>query len=123
MTTEKIKTALLIEDDVMHQKIVSRYLEQLNFIVDSALDGLIGIQKVLSNHYHLIITDLSLPHHSGVEVISAVRQSKSNKQTHLILVSAQLNKPELHTYLDLGVNAVFIKPIFFKDLAKVISQF
>ena len=69
------KRALLVEDYVPCQKIMTNYLQQLGYEVELAADGITAIQRVHNKVYDLIVEDLGLSGASGKEVIQNVRSS------------------------------------------------
>ena len=104
------RTALLVEDDRIIQRITRAQLAEIGYEVDTADDATTAINKLKERAYCLIVTDLRLPDKSGTEVIKAARLSDLNQGTPLIVSSAQLMKSDFETYLDLGADAVLIKP-------------
>ncbi|MES2141418.1 MAG: response regulator [Pseudomonadota bacterium] len=117
-----IRSALLIEDDQICQRIIIVNLSRLGFVVDAANDATTAIHKLKEISYNLIVTDLRLPDKSGDEVIKAARLSVLNQAAPLIVGSAQLNQNDFKTYLDLGADAVLTKPYSYEKLAETIKN-
>ena len=116
------KTALVVEDDLICQRIITVNLTKLDFIVDAVSDATTAINKLKDNAYNLIVTDLRLPDKSGAEVIKAARLSVLNQAAPLIVSSAQLDEGNVKSYLDLGADAVLIKPYSYEKLEETIKN-
>ena len=105
------KTALLVEDDALQQKVICCYLEKLNYQVDAADDATTAINKLSEKAYFLIVTDLGLPDQSGETVITATRTNSLNQLTPIIVCTAHASREKEQQCLELGANKVLIKPI------------
>lgn len=116
------KRALLVEDYVPCQKIMTYYLQSLGYEVELATDGITAIEQVHSKVYDLIIEDLGLIGASGKEVIQNVRTSDLNVGTPLLVWSAYVNKNDEKKYLAWGADGVLIKVCQVKDLKKAIDK-
>ena len=114
--------ALLVEDYVPCQKIMTYYLQQLGYEVELATDGMTAIEHVHSKVYDLIIEDLGLTGATGREVIQNVRMSVLNVGTPLLVWSAYANKNDEGKYLAWGADGVLIKVCQVKDLKKAIDK-
>lgn len=117
-----IKRALLVEDYIPCQKIMTYYLRELGYEVDLTADGSTAIKKVNTKIYDLIIEDLGLGNVSGKEVIQSVRNSTLNIGTPLLIWSAYVNKNDEEKYLNWGADGVLIKVCQIKDLKKAIDK-
>jgi len=80
--TERI---LLIDDEPLVRKIISRYLVAAGYVVRVAVDGLDAIGKLRAGLPDLIISDLKMPRMSGVELLDVVR--KRFPQIPVIVIS------------------------------------
>lgn len=116
------KRALLVEDYVPCQKIMTFYLQQLGYEVELATDGITAIEHVHSKVYDLIVEDLGLTGASGKEVIQNVRTSDLNVGTPLLVWSAYVNRNDEEKYLAWGADGVLIKVCQVKDLKKAIDK-
>ncbi|MFZ0218860.1 MAG: response regulator [Candidatus Aquirickettsiella sp.] len=117
-----IKRALLVEDYVPCQKIMSHYLQQLGYQVELAEDGITAIHAIQSKTYDLIVEDLGLSGVSGKEVIQHIRESTLNVGTPLLIWSAYANKNDEEKYLAWGADGVLIKVCQLKELKKALEK-
>lgn len=118
----KKKCALLVEDDPIHQLIHSRFLTDLGYQVEITPNATSAIKQIKTNEYDLILTDLGLPDQSGEVIIQITRDFLANHITPLIVVTAHGSVTAQKKCIKLGADAVVIKPISKKSLAKVIDR-
>ncbi|PZX94188.1 response regulator [Flavobacterium aquariorum] len=77
---------LIAEDDVLMIKILEFILKKEGYQVTSCKDGLSAIEKIPILIPDMIITDIMLPFHSGLEIINFTKGAYEN--IHVIVVSA-----------------------------------
>jgi len=76
---------LLVDDEPLIRKIVSRNLAAAGYVVRVAVDGLDALRKLREGLPDMIISDLNMPHMSGTEFLDIVR--KRFPQIPVIVVS------------------------------------
>lgn len=116
---EKLKSTyqlLIVEDEKLLCWSIAQVLKKSGYNVKIAYSGEKAIEKISSNNFDLLITDLKLPNINGVEVALAAKAH--NPKTKLIVISA--HKEE---YLNLIPKSIkfekFIEKPF--DLNEIIS--
>ncbi len=65
---------LVIEDDGEVLDMLVDYLSFLEYEVTSARDGLEGLKKIKEGGFDLVITDLAMPHVSGIGIITVIKR-------------------------------------------------
>lgn len=115
--------ALLIEDNVACQKIMTYYLHQLNYHVDLSDDYDKAVHCVKRKTYDLIIGDINL-HGTllGQGIAEIVRKSELNAATPLIIWSAYINKNDEEKYLAQGADAALTKTCRIEGLKEAIQK-
>ena len=68
-----VSKIILVEDDILLGELTVEYLSSHGFLVEHAVSGIEGIQKILYNQPDLAIIDLLLPEFDGLEVCKRVR--------------------------------------------------
>ncbi|HCG0971891.1 TPA: SpoIIE family protein phosphatase [Pseudomonas aeruginosa] len=106
-------TLLIIDDDEVVRESLAAYLEDSNFKVLQALNGLQGLQIFESEQPDLVICDLRMPQIDGLELIRRIRQTAS--ETPIIVLSGAGVMSDAVEALRLGVADYLIKPL--EDLA------
>ncbi|HEX4044230.1 MAG TPA: response regulator [Gammaproteobacteria bacterium] len=116
---------LLIEDELMVQKIHRILLEQIGYEVDTASNGAEALQKLSKkSKYSLIFADVGLPDISGIQIIKAIRENEKNgEHVPIIVLTAYQDDVIKAQCLDAGADCVRGKPISEENLAEIITQY
>ncbi|BAZ15830.1 PAS/PAC sensor hybrid histidine kinase [Calothrix sp. NIES-4071] len=105
-------TILHIDDNEANRYVVSRILQNANFIVVEAATGATGLKAVAEYQPALVILDVKLPDLSGFEVC---RQIKANPETVFIpvlhLSATCIQSQDKAEGLDSGADAYLIQPV------------
>ncbi len=109
---------LLVDDDLLIRKLVSRELVAVGYVVRTAADGLDAVGKLREGPPDLVISDLNMPHMSGVELLKVVRQRFPQVPVIVISSVAAGEMPE-----GLLADAYFHKTGFgFQQLLETVSD-
>ncbi len=102
-----MKKILIIEDDISIAELQRDYLEINQFSVDIETTGDKGLEKVINNHYDLVILDIMLPGKNGFEICKKIRDVKN---TPILIVSAKKEDIDKIRGLGLGADDYMTKP-------------
>ncbi|MCM3735861.1 response regulator transcription factor [Bacillus cytotoxicus] len=110
-----IYNILVIEDNLDLQELVREFLMTQNYHVDTANDGVEGIQLFQKGEYHLVIADIMMPNMDGFHVCNMIR--KSSSVPIIILTALNEENAEMKAF-DLKVDDYITKPFSFNILIK-----
>lgn len=80
---------LVIDDDLAIRVLLKAVLKRMNFDVELAEDGAVGLEKLrLDGPYDLILLDLMMPRINGYEFIERVGQEYPDMRPHIIVFTA-----------------------------------
>ncbi len=105
---------LIIEDEIGIANFLRDGLEDENYSVDIAHDGLRGLELATNRIYDLILADWMLPGISGIDITKQIR--KSNKKIPIIFLTAKDTVQDTVAGLDAGANDYIKKPFQFEEL-------
>jgi DNA-binding response OmpR family regulator len=100
-------TVLLVEDDPSLSALVCDYLDIAGFQVDTATDGLRGLEKALAGAFDLMILDIMLPGLDGFEIC---RRFRAGSDKPLLILSARREDIDKIRGLGLGADDYMTKP-------------
>lgn len=109
------KKILVVEDNLVNQKLISFVLQKMNIVIAIAANGKEAISLCEKNVYDLIIMDLQMPIMDGYETTIYLRQ-EMNLQTPIIAMTATALKEDQDRSSFVGMNDFMIKPFDFNDL-------
>jgi len=105
---------LIIEDEKKTAKFLEKGLAEAGFVVDTAFDGLRGLDLALESQYDLIILDVMLPGLDGWQVLTRLRQE--GKRSLVLLLTARDAVHERVKGFELGADDYLVKPFAFSEL-------
>jgi CheY-like chemotaxis protein len=89
-------------------------MSQWDVIVDTAENGLVGVEKYNTKSYDVILMDLSMPVMDGYDATIEIR--KTDKMIPIIALTASASFGYLDRALQIGINEYIIKPFNPKEL-------
>ena len=116
---------LVVEDNEINQKIVSRLLTKWNAVADTAENGRVAVQKVKKNQYHLILMDLHMPEMNGYEAALKIREMEGEyyRTIPILAITASAFAEDRKKICESGMNGYIIKPFHPAELNSKISRF
>jgi two-component system response regulator (stage 0 sporulation protein F) len=114
-------TILIVEDEPAIRRLVKETLEP-RYLVQEAVDGLDGLQRVQSVKPDLIILDIRMP---GLDGLSVLRKLKADRQTAgipVIILSVHGETDILLEGQRAGASDHLIKPFDLHELRRVVSR-
>lgn len=110
---EEIKI-LLVEDEKKIADILSKGLSELNYHVETAYDGTIGLRIFESHSFDLVVTDINLPGINGYELSKIIRSK--NQNIPIMMLTAMGALEDKIEGFDAGADDYLVKPFEFKEL-------
>jgi two-component system, sensor histidine kinase and response regulator len=116
---------LVVEDNLVNQKLIVRILEKRGYLVDMANDGKEAVEKMSHSNYDLVLMDIQMPTMDGIEATKLIRkrENKENtKETPIIALTAHAMKGDKERFLKIGMNSYISKPIKQNELMETIEK-
>ena len=121
------KKILLVEDNELNREIAEEILEEEGFIVDSAEDGSVAVQKMSMaepGDYDLILMDIQMPLMNGYEAAKQIRSLTNGVQdTVIIAMTANAFEEDRKAALEAGMNEHIAKPVDVDKLKATLARF
>ena len=71
---QKVRKCLIVDDSLVTRKLLKRAFERANYIVDTAKNGQIGVEKMKQSIYDVVFMDLDMPVMDGLEATRELRR-------------------------------------------------
>lgn len=113
-------TLLYVEDNNGARAGSMLIFEEFFGRVIEAVDGEDGLEKFKNHHIDLVITDINMPHMSGLEMAAHIR--KLSPKTPLLILSAYNEAEYFIESIRLGVEGYLLKPIEIGQFMDVLSN-
>lgn len=109
---------LLVEDNLVNQKVTLNQLKSLNYTADVAANGQEALQMLAQIAYDLILMDCQMPILDGYTTTREIRQLEGEvKHTIIIALTANAMKEDQEQCLQAGMDDYLSKPILREKLA------
>lgn len=116
---------LLVDDDDFNQMVMSDYVPETCFDLDTAINGRMACDKVTHHRPDIIIMDLEMPIMGGFEALQQIRQWQNAQQqepSFIIAYSGNDDEPSRNAYLAQGFDACLNKPCGREDVLGMLQQ-
>jgi diguanylate cyclase (GGDEF)-like protein/PAS domain S-box-containing protein len=107
---------LVVDDSEPNRDALSRRLRQRGYTVDTAADGRGALAVLATGTHDLVLLDVEMPGMSGLEVLRTLRQTRSQTDLPIIMVTARTQGADIVEAFGLGANDYVTKPIDFPVL-------
>ena len=111
---------LYVEDDENIRETMLRLLENIFIDITVAIDGKEGIEKFKTKQFDLIISDINMPHLSGLEMIEEIK--KDSPDISVLMVSGYSDSEYFLKAIELDVDGFIIKPLAIKQFTSVLHK-
>ena len=98
---------LICDDDPIVHQSLSLYLDNEDYLHDSAFDGKQALEMVKKEHYDLMLLDQMMPGATGMEVCQTVRRDSS---LPIIMLTARGEEIDRILGLEMGADDYIVKP-------------
>ena len=105
---------LVVDDEEIIRDSLFYILEKEGYEVDKAENGKTAYDKMIANHFDLVITDIEMPVMRGTELLEKI--TTLNVQTSVIVITAFGSLETAITALRNGASDYILKPVEFDEL-------
>jgi len=108
------KRLLIVDDDTEIRELLEFDLSHSGYNVDTAKNGLEGLNKALNNTYDLVLLDVMMPKMNGYEVCQNIRKTK--KTLPILLLTAKGTINDKTEGFDCGADDYLVKPFDIQEV-------
>lgn len=125
---EMVKTptqVLLVEDNMINQKVIEAMLKNIGCTVTTAEDGKKALVLACENTYDIIFMDIQMPEMDGFESTGKIREHEQQKEKHtpIVALTAHAMKGDREKCLHAGMDEYITKPINISSITNVFRIF
>jgi CheY-like chemotaxis protein len=119
-----VARVLLVEDNVVNQRVARRFLERLGCDVEVVDDGAQAVAACDRRRYSLILMDMQMPVMDGLEATRRIRASEAGAvRTPIVALTADAMAGTLERCLAAGMDDYLTKPLDATLLQKIVGRF
>ena len=116
----KSRTVLIVEDEQDICELYAEVLTNAGYVVDKALDGATGLDKIKSSQWNLLLLDIMLPGKDGLRILKEVKENPDYKKGPLIILTNLKSDHIIQEAFNTGADGYLIKSEFTPD--KVVEE-
>lgn len=121
----KLLKILLVEDNIVNQRVAAKMFEKLDFSIDIASSGSEALTNLSRKRYDLVFMDIRMMQMDGIETTRRIRDTSSSALDHsvkIIALTAQAMNYDRQHCLDAGMDDYIAKPVTLDTLAAIIKK-
>ena len=107
---------LVVDDSLSNRKSLSLIIEQTEYKVLTAIDGLEALKTMNENHIDLVFTDLEMPRMNGLELTQSIRAWATKKNTPVVMITSRTTSKHRQLAEKAGVDQYLTKPVIAETL-------
>jgi two-component system chemotaxis response regulator CheY len=121
------KSLLVVDDSATMRQLLCMTLTKVDGItqanITEACDGEDALNKVRSQNFDLVLTDIKMPRMDGLDFIRAVRSEMKDLKLPIIIISTKGADDDVKLGMSLGASGYLSKPISMPQLKELVLNF
>jgi len=113
---------LLVEDNLVNQKVAVKILERLGYECDIAGDGIEALGLVESVDYDVILMDMQMPNLDGLGATREIRAREGRHRAWIIAMTANAMVSDREACFEAGMDDYVSKPVRLRDIEEVLDR-
>jgi PAS domain S-box-containing protein len=110
---------LLVEDNIVNQKVARQILTKLGYQIDLANNGIEAVTAVQNQSYDVILMDVQMPEMDGLMAAQLIRQMPIN-QPRIVAMTASALASDRLACLEAGMDDYISKPITIQQIVQTL---
>jgi CheY-like chemotaxis protein/SAM-dependent methyltransferase len=119
-----MKNILLVDDDRLVLRTLSKYLKGCGYLVMTAESGFEALEKIEGENFDLYICDIRMPGMSGIETLQKIRLHKKSKEKSIpaIVISGYAGDEFHNEHEKLGIADFLYKPFEIDEFLSLVKR-
>ena len=122
----EILNILLVEDNLLNQRIVLFSLKKYNHVVTIANNGVEAVERFREGQFDVILMDIMMPVMDGLEATVKIREveqiNKTERRTPIIALTANTMDNDKAKCLSYGMDEFMSKPFDVEKMKSIFNQ-
>ncbi|OFY69031.1 MAG: hypothetical protein A3G23_13190 [Bacteroidetes bacterium RIFCSPLOWO2_12_FULL_37_12] len=113
---------LLVEDNLVNQKVAKKMLEKIGCHVTLAGNGMEAVELVGRNKFDLIFMDIHMPVMDGVQAMQEIRKMENLKVPPIVALTAHAMEGDYEKFIALGMDDYMSKPVEMEKIEFIMKK-
>jgi signal transduction histidine kinase/streptogramin lyase/ActR/RegA family two-component response regulator len=120
---DKVPRILLVEDNLINQKIATALLKKFSYAVEIASDGAEALHLWKLHRFDCILMDCQMPNMDGYQAASEIRRAEEpGCRIPIVALTANAMSGDREKCRDAGMDDYLTKPLRMEELARTLEQ-
>lgn len=117
-------TALVVEDNLINQRLISLILKEYDIVASTASNGAQAVQMCDKYKYDIVFMDIDMPKKNGIVATNEIKEAIGlNGQTPIVALTAMAMDGDKETLLDAGLDDYLSKPLTREKLERILNTY
>ncbi len=113
---------LVVDDDLLNQRMMKVLLTREGYQVDLASNGLEAFDAIKFQHYDVVFMDLQMPVMDGIEASRRIREwENGGKHTFIVALTASYLPEKGHILFEAGIDNYISKPFELEHIQRLLK--
>jgi CheY-like chemotaxis protein len=113
---------LVVEDNLVNQKVMLLNLAKLGYRADLAADGIEAIKKMEKTNYDIVFMDVQMPRMHGLDATRVIRERGLCPNARIVALTAGVMEEDRRNAQEAGMDDFLVKPFTLAELRNVLNQ-
>ncbi|WP_372999591.1 response regulator [Sulfurimonas sp.] len=117
-------SALVVEDNLINQRLIQILLQEYRIIVSTALNGNEAVNMCEKNKYDIVFMDIDMPEKNGIIATKEIKeQIDLNGKTPIVALTAMAMQGDKEMLLSEGLDDYISKPLTREKLENILDKY
>ncbi len=115
------KRILMLEDDAAFGEIMGDFLRESGFAVETVVNGVEGVHKVLAGDFEVILCDMMMPTLPGDMFFRAVERMRPHLCDRFVFMTGHRGNQKVNEFIESVNGTILTKPFHVDDLLEMVA--
>ena len=117
-------TALVVEDNLINQRLIQIILKEYNIAVSTASNGNEAVEKCAKSKYDIVFMDIDMPEKNGIVATNEIKEKINlNGKTPIVALTAMAMEGDKEMLLHRGLDDYLAKPFTREKLEMILDKY
>jgi signal transduction histidine kinase/CheY-like chemotaxis protein len=116
--------ALVVEDNLINQRLIKILLQEYNIIVHTASNGVEAVDMARQHKYNIVFMDIDMPEKNGIAATQEIKDALSpDEVTPIVALTAMAMQGDREMLLKAGLDGYISKPLTREKLENILNKY
>lgn len=116
-------TILVVEDNLINQKVAGLLLQKLGYTYDIAENGQLALDMLEQKHYTFVFMDIQMPVMNGYDATKHIIERYKKQRPTIVAMTANTFNEDKEKCLNIGMDDFIAKPVSEQEFVRVLSHY